>query len=167
MTFPDRSHLAPGESKQKIWQAQNVGKSSFPPGTKLVCLSGENAVDPASLQVAIPQVPAGEVFEISVTVVAPKIPGRYVSYFRLVDGEGERFGPRFWFDFYVPEPCGRKPQDDIQIQESPEAAKYVAQLKELALMGFHDQKLNLYLLEQMDGKVCSVVHWLLEKARSS
>jgi len=57
--------------------------------------------------VLVPPVPAGEVGDICVELIAPSIPGRYVGYWRLITPStrinpgGVRFGQRLWIDIAV------------------------------------------------------------------
>jgi hypothetical protein len=182
LTIPDRCNCAPGEIKTKVWKLQNVGSMDWPAGYKAVCVSGEGSIDDKSREVNLPAVPAGAEFEVKVQVNVPKTPGRYVSNFKLVNLEGEKFGPKIWLDFYVPEidVSVKKvvPVDEVKVVEAPKPEvqvpqksdveiKYQLQLEELASMGFSDLGLNIYLLEKFDGKSERVVHWLLDRARSN
>jgi len=51
-----------------------------------------------------PPVRAGEERVLSVSLVAPVQPGRYVAYFRMKTTEGRRFGHRLWADIVVKAP---------------------------------------------------------------
>ncbi len=42
-----------------------------------------------------------EEIEISVEMVAPDIPGNYISFFRFVYGDYKRFGQKVWCDIKV------------------------------------------------------------------
>lgn len=179
VTIPDRSNCAPGEVKYKIWKLQNVGGQDWPAGYKAMCISGEEAIDVNSREVVLPSIPAGSEFEVKVQINVPKTPGRYVSNFKLVNADGEKFGPKIWLDFYVPEIDVKKPAavveenkaaepvKPVEVQKSAAEIKYQAQLEELASMGFSDIGLNVYLLDKFDGKCERVVHWLLDRARSN
>eukprot|EP00475_Leptophrys_vorax_P016021 TRINITY_DN223_c0_g1_i1.p1 TRINITY_DN223_c0_g1~~TRINITY_DN223_c0_g1_i1.p1 ORF type:complete len:474 (+),score=154.44 TRINITY_DN223_c0_g1_i1:134-1555(+) len=181
-TIPDRSSCAPGETKFKVWKLQNVGQMDWPAGLKAVCISGEEVIDVASREVSLPAVPAGAEFDVKVQVNVPKVPGRYVANFKLVNPDGEKFGPKVWVDFYVPEieikkpvvveevkaePAKPEPVKLVEQVKSAEEVRYKVQLEELASMGFSDASLNVYLLDKFEGKVERVVHWLLDRARSN
>jgi len=180
LTIPDRSNCAPGEVKSKVWKLQNVGNMDWPAGYKAVCISGEEPIDLKSREVVLPPIPAGKEFEVKVQVNVPKTPGRYVSNFKLVNTDGEKFGPKIWLDFYVPaiDVSVKKPVAEEKVLEIPkpevvapkkseDEIKYQLQLEELASMGFSDIGLNIYLLEKFEGKSERVVHWLLDRARSN
>lgn len=179
ITIPDRSNCAPGEVKHKVWKLQNVGSQDWPAGYKLACISGEDVIDVNSREVALPVVPSGSEFEVKVQINVPKTPGRYVSNFKLVNADGEKFGPKVWLDFYVPEidvsakkvPVVEEAKaveaKPAEVAKSAAEIKYQAQLEELASMGFTDIGLNVYLLDKFEGKSERVVHWLLDRARSN
>jgi next to BRCA1 gene 1 protein len=92
--------LAPGERFTKTWRMRNEGSSAWADNTVLAFVGGDQLGAPDS--VLIPStVGAGEEVDISVNMVAPSIPGRYVSYWRLCAPEGIRFGHRVWVDIQV------------------------------------------------------------------
>ncbi len=45
--------------------------------------------------------PPGSQFDVSVQLVAPQIPGRYVGYWRLATPSAGNFGHRLWTDIVV------------------------------------------------------------------
>jgi len=86
-------------------------------------------------------------------MVAPSKPGRYVSYWRLAQPNGERFGQRVWVDIVV-EPknsksvdeqmqdCNSSPQEESQLFDTVEQ-----KVNELLSLGFCDSGLIRALLE--------------------
>jgi hypothetical protein len=177
VSIPDRSDCAPGESRNKIWRLQNVGPNDWPAGIKAVCISGEEVVDASSREIVLPAIKAGETFEVSAKINVPKVSGRYVANFKLVNHAGEKFGPKVWVDFYVPEiavkPKKVEEQKAVEVPapvappKSAAEIKYQEQLEVLASLGFEDTSLNIYLLDKFEGKSERVVHWLLDRARSN
>lgn len=102
LTIRDREEFKCGEgSKIKKFELQNIGKNTWPAGTvKVTIISGESAIiDDDSKVIVLPEIGAGAIFEISIEFHIPAEPGRYVTYFRLVNARDERFGPRMWLDF--------------------------------------------------------------------
>lgn len=91
--------LAPGERFIKTWRMRNEGSTSWAENTVLAFVGGDQLGAPESVPVSI--VAAGEEVDISVSMVAPNVPGRYVSYWRLCAPEGIRFGHRVWVDIQV------------------------------------------------------------------
>lgn len=191
MTIPDRSYVAPGDLKEKVWKLQNVGKFAWPAGFKVVMLPGsEKIIAPEFRSIVLGEIQPNETFEIKVQVQVPREAGRYVAYFRLVNSEDEKFGPRFWVDFYVPQLDAADKKEAVEVikpiplnaaaaaapvepEQAPlvplvseEEIKYHIQLKELSSMGFDDTKLNIYLLNKFEGNSVRVVNWLLDQARS-
>jgi len=170
VTIPDRSSCNAGEIIEKVWRLQNNGKYSWPAGYKAIMVSGdEKIIDQQDMSVNLPEVAAGHEFDVKVHINVPQEQGRYVAYYRLVNLDNEKFGPRFWVDFYVPE---GKPQVAPVVapvdQPEPEPEKdipYKAQMGELRSLGFTDDSLNLYLLGKFDGDSVRVVNWLLDQAQ--
>jgi next-to-BRCA1 protein 1 len=99
VTIPDGTTLNPNQQYFKIWRLRNEGTESWPAGTRLEFVGG----DKVSTQdwVAVPIVNPNEETDISVGITAPTKPGRYVSYWRLCQRDGSRFGQRVWVDFFV------------------------------------------------------------------
>jgi len=162
VTIPDRCYLAPSELKKKVWKLRNVGASAWPAGFTICHISGDKDFIPeASLNLSLPEVPSGESVQVELDFVVPEKAGRYISYFRLQDLSGNKFGPRFWMDFYVPEPVvvGAKPAEPLQ-----DEPQWASQLEELETMGFaNDRALNIFLLTKFKGDVTRVVNWFLDK----
>ena len=83
----------------------------------------------------------GERVGINVDLVTPTTPGRYQQYFRLQDGQGNRFGQPIWIDLTVAEP-GRwpapAPRTNRRVQSAPAAAAHphAAAVTQLVAMGF-------------------------------
>jgi len=171
VTIPDRSSCNADEIIEKVWRLQNNGRYSWPAGYKAIMVSGEEKIiDQKDMSVTLPEVAAGHEFDVKVHINVPHEQGRYVAYYRLVNLDNEKFGPRFWVDFYVPE---EKPQvapiiAPAVVVPEPEPEKdtpYKAQMGELRSLGFTDDSLNLYLLGKFDGDSVRVVNWLLDQAQ--
>jgi len=165
-TVSDRCYLAPGSTKVKTWILQNSGPTEWPVGVHVGFLSGEkNVVTEESLNKPLASVLPGEQIEVSVDVIVPLQPGRYISYFRLVNLEGNKFGPRFWVDFFVPE---KEPEavfqgQPVNIQLAKSIQKFSVQLTELEAVGFcEDPSLNVFLLDKFNGDTALVVNWYLD-----
>ena len=125
VSLPDGSEVLPGATLLKEWLVCNDGKSAWPMGATLCTAGGdmlhklieteptENALETmgAGVNGSIGEVPtgppisppvlAGEERILSVSLVAPMQPGRYVAYFRMKTAEGRRFGHRLWADIVV------------------------------------------------------------------
>lgn len=99
VTIPDGTTVNPNQNYFKIWRLRNEGTESWPAGTRLEFVGG----DKISSQdwVVTPTVAPGEETDITVGITAPSKPGRYVSYWRLSQTDGSRFGQRVWADIIV------------------------------------------------------------------
>lgn len=81
----------------KVWKVKNSGATAWPPGTRLVYLSGEvEPVDGPKSQINVSAAEAGESVDVAVRIVTPKQTGRFFGYYRLSDANGQTFGDRLW-----------------------------------------------------------------------
>jgi next-to-BRCA1 protein 1 len=133
VTIFDGTELAPGASFTKIWRLRNSGSLPWPKECRLVYVGGDEELggsvdDETSLLLELPEqglAPQEEV-NVSVDLIAPMQPGRYVSYWRLVapsapPSEGQRFGHRLWVLIHV------TPKDE----ESPQVAESLVEAQEI------------------------------------
>jgi hypothetical protein len=88
-TFPDGSILLMNSKFTKTWVLRNEGSEEWPAGLVLSFVYGDKMSSVTS--VPVQTIPPGGLVEISVPMVAPSKPGRYVSYWRLTY-------PQFHFD---------------------------------------------------------------------
>lgn len=98
VTMFDGTEVAPGMPFTKIWRLRNNGTISWPPQSALVFVGGDEMSQVYTVPLEIPElglVPEGEM-EVSVDLVAPEKPGRYVSHWRLASPTGPKFGHRVW-----------------------------------------------------------------------
>lgn len=93
--------LSPSEKFTKIWRMRNEGGAAWAENTVLTFVGGDQLGAPEA--VTVPAVAASEEVDIAVDMVAPSVPGRYVSYWRLCTPDGHRFGHRVWVDIIVRE----------------------------------------------------------------
>jgi len=139
VTVKDGTHLAPGEKFVKTWRMRNTATVPWPETTRLSFVGGD-ALAPIE-SVLVPEVvsPDSEV-DISVEMVAPSKSGRYVSYWRLTQPDGTRFGQRIWVDIVVS-------QDAMQV----DAAKLAPQAEAPKLVPVNtpkpDQPVNPLVLK--------------------
>ncbi|KAJ7109944.1 hypothetical protein C8R44DRAFT_883963 [Mycena epipterygia] len=106
VTLPDGQIFPPGAEFMKCWQVVNNGGVEWPAATELVYVAGERLArehgGPAN--VPIGSVKVGAQVELwTGELKAPEVPGRYVSYWRLRDGQGNLFGESIWIDINVME----------------------------------------------------------------
>jgi hypothetical protein len=85
------SDLTPEQQFTKSWKVANTGTCDWVYRYHLVFISGDDVGgrDPVSLGKIIPP---GKWTTLTITLKAPKAPGKYTSYWRLADQSGTVFG---------------------------------------------------------------------------
>jgi len=97
--------LPPGAEFVKSWKMLNDGARDWPENTQLIFVAGDKLVSEENTMVKVGKVAAGEEIDIwTGDMKAPEVPGKYVSYWRLNDGNGNNFGHSLWADITVGEP---------------------------------------------------------------
>lgn len=99
ITIPNGSELAPGEAIHKTWAVRNTGTTTWEPGYALAFVGGHPLDGPEA--VPVPTAAPEQVVQISVDLVAPPNPDKYISRWRLRDDEGKFFGPTFFVSIVV------------------------------------------------------------------
>ncbi len=90
VTIPDGTVLEPGKNFVKTWAMMNNGTCGWTLAYKLAFISGDSL---GGTSVPVPEnVPAGEQTKISVSLIAPTIPGDYKGFWQLVNPQGHAFG---------------------------------------------------------------------------
>ncbi|CAM9150416.1 unnamed protein product [Chrysoparadoxa australica] len=100
VTIPDGTEMQPKAGFVKTWLMRNDGDIVFPEGCRLMPVSGDELgcnVEGVLIESRAPE----EVFEVSIPLVAPGLPGRYAGSWRLCDPQGNQFGHRLWVDISV------------------------------------------------------------------
>lgn len=101
VTIPDGQVVLAGAAFTKTWEVQNVGITAWE-GRTLRCMDDEIVVSslsggglaitdrlrPAVDRIDVPYTPPGGVVRMSVTFVAPSLPGTCVSYWKSVHADG-------------------------------------------------------------------------------
>ncbi|KAI8981131.1 hypothetical protein BD414DRAFT_464073 [Trametes punicea] len=102
----DGQIFPPGAEFVKSWRMRNNGEVDWPETTEVVFVAGDRMAprDGAPQKFHVGVVKAGEEMEIFAgEMKAPEIPGKYVSTWRLSDGNGNLFGHSIWVDIIVAE----------------------------------------------------------------
>ncbi|HEY6074211.1 MAG TPA: NBR1-Ig-like domain-containing protein [Anaerolineales bacterium] len=102
VSFPDGSVLTPGETFTKIWRLKNTGTCAWTTDTRLVFINGAQMGGPSVA--ALPgYVGPGQTVDISVSLIAPSLPGHYTGYWLLRAPDGTQYGsgPRAQNAFFV------------------------------------------------------------------
>lgn len=116
-----RASIPKGTAFTKTWRMRNEGETAWPEGCRLVHV-GAYSLGGAPEGVPVPAAAVREFVNISVDLVAPEQPGRYVSYWRLITPSGVRFGHRVWADIVIDEPAAAVEQEEPTAAASGDAA---------------------------------------------
>lgn len=88
-----------GERFVKTWTFRNGGEFEWPEDTLFIQTNGDDfKASPKSINRVVKP---GEEIDVSVEMEAPKIAGNYISFFRFVHGDNNRFGQKVWCDILV------------------------------------------------------------------
>jgi hypothetical protein len=92
-TIPDGTVFDGGEDFTKTWRVQNTGSCKWDEGYKLVYLSGDDELDPVSVNLKGDDfIDPGATGELSVELTAPLKAGKYNGSWRMQADNGEYFG---------------------------------------------------------------------------
>lgn len=100
VTYPDDSLVKPGEIIEKTWRVSNTGELPWS-DCSLACvdhlpqphISLPVGLQPIERRVAIPFTAPGKIRDLTVSLKAPEMPGRVISYWKAVDAEGQPLFP--------------------------------------------------------------------------
>ncbi|XP_052181629.1 protein JOKA2-like isoform X2 [Diospyros lotus] len=94
----DGTVMASSTPFRKIWRMRNNGNISWPQGTQLVWIGGDklSAILSVELQIYGDGLPVENELDVAVDFIAPALPGRYVSYWKMASPTGQKFGQRVW-----------------------------------------------------------------------
>lgn len=97
--IPDGQIFPPGAEFVKSWRMRNDGPGSWPADTELVFVAGDKLMIDKSERFRVGSVPPGEEVDVwTGEMKAPDAPGKYISYWRLCDNKGRRFGHSIWIE---------------------------------------------------------------------
>lgn len=99
----DGTVVTPSAPFTKIWKMRNNGSLVWPHGTQMVWIGGDKFSNSLSVDLQIPEggVPINSELDVAVDFVAPELPGRYISYWRMASSNGAKFGQRVWVLIHV------------------------------------------------------------------
>ncbi|PON72285.1 PB1 domain containing protein [Parasponia andersonii] len=94
----DGTLMASSTPFTKIWRMRNNGSLVWPQGTQLVWIGGDKFSNSLSveMEIHVDGVPVESELDIAVDFIAPDLPGRYISYWRMASPTGLKFGQRVW-----------------------------------------------------------------------
>ncbi len=100
--IPDGQIFPPGAEFVKSWRMRNDGPGSWPADTELVFVAGDRLMIDTSEQFKVGAVPPGEEVDVwTGEMKVPDVPGKYISYWRLCDSKGRRFGHSIWIELVL------------------------------------------------------------------
>jgi len=97
--IPDGQIFPPGAEFVKSWRMRNDGPAPWPADTELVFVAGDKLMIDTTERFKVGSVPPGEEVDVwTGEMKAPDVPGKYISYWRLCDNKGRRFGHSIWIE---------------------------------------------------------------------
>ena len=90
VTVPDGTVMTPGNAFVKTWRVKNSGTCEWKDGTQLVFADGEQMRGPAAVNV--PLTAPDATADVSVNLIAPAAPAKYVGQWRMRSPEGTVYG---------------------------------------------------------------------------
>jgi murein DD-endopeptidase MepM/ murein hydrolase activator NlpD len=100
--LPDGARVRAGSLTVKTWRVRNTGVHPWDSSYALKFVSGRQMGAPAVVE--LPYTPPGETAEISLELRAPVSTGQHKGSWRLVNPEGEYFGPLMWVSIVTEKP---------------------------------------------------------------
>jgi len=174
VSFPPHSKIAGSTSFVKTWRVRNDGSSPWPAafcrvefkkGDKMSALSN-------SFSLSTKDIAVGEELDISIALVAPANPGKYVAVWKLTtDAPGgyknRVFGHPLKLKIRVPGPdSGSSSSSDSEGGHAGKKEKrqsFGQLLSQLDQMGFTDKKTNIRLIKETHRDVDKVVALLVQQ----
>jgi next-to-BRCA1 protein 1 len=187
VTIEDGTVLVADQPFTKIWKLRNEGETAWPEGTRLAFVGGDKLSNLEA--VAVSPAGPGQEIDVAVDMATPAKPGRYVSYWRLVQPDGVRFGQRLWTDIIVvsqEKEQPKEPESKVAANSPPveqqkmdvepsvptpapaptpsapvEQPKLSPQMQQLLDMGFSNIQQNEALLQKHNNNLILVLQELL------
>jgi hypothetical protein len=94
VTYPDNTHVAPGQTFAKTWRIRNIGSCSWNSNYLFIFDRQDGMGIPAGYTQSLTSgvVNSGQTVDLTVNLTAPTTPGTYIGYWRLRDPGGVVFG---------------------------------------------------------------------------
>jgi hypothetical protein len=153
VSYLDGEKVAPSTEFKKTWRVKNDGNRPWPGGCQLAPAGGDHFQIGENTQ--LPSIEASEEVDLTVTLLSPPVPGRYVSYYRPQTSEGKWFGQRLWADIRVasselPPATVPSPVPESNPTEIPDPP-WQHELSILSTMGFTDRDDCIARLEKFSA----------------
>jgi uncharacterized protein YkwD len=100
VTVPDDTVFQQGNAFVKTWRFRNEGTCTWGPAYSLVLIKGDQMGGPTS--VPLPVANPGDIFDVSINLVAPSRGGPFMGVYEFQDANGTKFGvnsngiDKFW-----------------------------------------------------------------------
>eukprot|EP01102_Stenamoeba_stenopodia_P013707 TRINITY_DN447_c0_g1_i1.p1 TRINITY_DN447_c0_g1~~TRINITY_DN447_c0_g1_i1.p1 ORF type:complete len:428 (+),score=98.74 TRINITY_DN447_c0_g1_i1:181-1464(+) len=162
VTVQDGMYFPPNTPFAKTWRLRNESTIPWLDGTIELIFDGKNSDQMGGADV-IPvsgTVPAGSEVDITLNLVTPSKPGRYVGFWRLRTSDGKKFGQRLWVCIHVTSP-------DEEAKYNEDLIRWRPSLEKLQSMGFQDVKSNLKMLNKYQGNMPKVIKKLTKKQKKA
>ncbi|KAK9669522.1 hypothetical protein RND81_13G136600 [Saponaria officinalis] len=103
VTVKDGTVMAPSTTFIKIWLMRNISSLPWNCGLQLLWIGGDRLRSSDSINIQVPSngVNVDSELDIAVDFVAPELPGKYISYWRMADLSGRKVGQRVWVQIQV------------------------------------------------------------------
>jgi hypothetical protein len=119
LNIPDDTLIAPGATFIKTWRMRNSGSCHWTNGYALVLVGGHGMG--TSGVIPVPATAAGSEVDISVSMMAPRQPGTYISTWKMTTPQGVLFGTEPYLRIIVSDSTGGivTPTPGEQLPEYP------------------------------------------------
>lgn len=88
--IPDNTQVSPGATLHIVWTVKNVGKTEWNTSYLLRYFSGPKAAK--EIYTFTKKVPPQSQLDLSLTLVAPQVPGTYNTWWKLTNDKSQNFG---------------------------------------------------------------------------
>lgn len=144
----------------KTWRLRNEGPE-WPAGCVLLLLGkhSDKLGGPEQVPLPVPGPVATDAeVDITVNLISPKKPGRYVAYYKMCTPDGRKFGQRVWVSINVPADSSSSSSSSSSDEE---ADRLEGLVDSMMAMGFEVKRHKLFrLLKKNDGDVEKVTRKL-------
>lgn len=156
VTIPDGTEVAPGAAFTKTWRIRNEGGSLIASvSPQLIFKKGDKMGAPNFI--SLQPLALNQEVDVSIPMVAPTEPGKYVGVWQICGPWGKRIGQNLKIKIRV--------LSSSSEEETPGEShqKWSEKLNHLETMGFVNKKRNIKLLVKYNGDVEMVIMHLLKK----
>lgn len=123
-TSHNKKELLVNQHFNHTWRLVNNGMESWPAGVVAKRTTGDEMKGTSAIVPVAPALPGTSV-DVTIDLITPSEPGRYISYWRLFNGE-EPFGDRIWIDITVKKLPVDIGSDDDEVSAVEDLTDWVA-----------------------------------------